>query len=135
MRFIAPGEMFGTLALFTNRRYPADAVCLVDTLEASWSEAELFMLIHRHPAIAINIARIVGKRLQEMQNGYARFPLNGCNSGSLTPCSGLPARQAAKARTAWLFHFRCGARTLRIFRGPPFMPRVASSPLGKGRGF
>lgn len=68
VRFIGPGEMFGTVALFTDGRYPADAVALRDTLEASWSEAELLDLMTRYPQITINIIRIVGKRLQEAQN-------------------------------------------------------------------
>lgn len=68
MRLIAPGEMFGTVALFTDGRYPADAIALVDTLEASWSEHELVELIHRYPTIGVNALRIVGKRLQEVQN-------------------------------------------------------------------
>ena len=36
MRFIAPGEMFGTVALFTDGRYPADAI----TLTASGGKLE-----------------------------------------------------------------------------------------------
>jgi CRP/FNR family transcriptional regulator, nitrogen oxide reductase regulator len=67
IRFIGPGEMFGTVALFTDGRYPADAVTLVDSVEASWSEAELFELMGRHPEIAINVIRVIGKRLQEAQ--------------------------------------------------------------------
>lgn len=67
VRFIGPGEMFGTVALFTDRRYPADAIALQETLEASWSEAELLDLMTRYPDIAINVIRIVGKRLQEAQ--------------------------------------------------------------------
>ena len=68
MRFIAPGEMFGTVALFTDRTYPADAVTLTELVEVSWSETELLELIRRHSAIALNIIRIIGKRLQEVQN-------------------------------------------------------------------
>jgi CRP-like cAMP-binding protein len=68
MRFISPGEMFGTVALFTDGRYPADAVTLVDTFEASWSEQELLELIERYPTIGINALRIIGRRLQEVQN-------------------------------------------------------------------
>ena len=68
MRFIAPGEMFGTVALFTDGRYPADAVTLTESLEVSWSETELFELIRRHSPIAINLIRVIGKRLQEVQN-------------------------------------------------------------------
>lgn len=68
VRFISPGEMFGTVALFTDGRYPADAIALQETLEASWSEPELLDLMTRYPEIAVNIIRIVGKRLQEVQN-------------------------------------------------------------------
>jgi CRP/FNR family transcriptional regulator, nitrogen oxide reductase regulator len=68
IRFIGPGEMFGTVALFTNGRYPADAITLSETLEASWSEAALLELMTRYPQIAINVIRIIGKRLQEVQD-------------------------------------------------------------------
>lgn len=68
VRFIGPGEMFGTVALFIDHRYPADAITLTDTIEASWSEADLLDLMRRFPQIAINAIHIVGKRLQESQN-------------------------------------------------------------------
>jgi len=68
VRFIGPGEMFGTMALFTDRRYPADAETLTDAIEVSWSEADLLDLMGRHSQIAINALRIVGKRIQEAQN-------------------------------------------------------------------
>lgn len=67
IRFIGPAEMFGTVALFTDRRYPADAIALVETLEASWSEDELLGLMAAYPQIAINVIRIIGRRLQEVQ--------------------------------------------------------------------
>jgi CRP-like cAMP-binding protein len=68
VRFICPGEMFGTVALFTDRCYPADATAMGETVEASWSELELLNLMTRYPQIAINAVRIIGQRLQEMQN-------------------------------------------------------------------
>jgi CRP-like cAMP-binding protein len=68
MRFIGPGEMFGTVALFTDRLYPAEAVTLDDSLEISWSEADLHALIGRHPGIALNLLTIVGRRLAEAQD-------------------------------------------------------------------
>ena len=68
MRFIGPGEMFGTVALFTDGRYPADAIAVAHSLEVSWSEGELLELMGRHPKIAINVIRIIGKRLQEVQD-------------------------------------------------------------------
>ena len=68
MRFIGPGEMFGTVALFTDGRYPADAIAVAHSLEVSWSEGELLELMGRHPKIAINVIRIIGTRLQEVQD-------------------------------------------------------------------
>ena len=68
MRFIGPGEMFGTVALFTDGRYPADAIAVAHSLEVSWSEGELLELMGRHPKIAINVIRIIGKLLQEVQD-------------------------------------------------------------------
>lgn len=68
IRFIGPGEMFGTVSLFTDGRYPAAAITLAETLEASWSEAQLMELMGQHPQVAINVIRIIGKRLQEVQD-------------------------------------------------------------------
>ena len=67
VRFIGPGEMFGTIALFTDREYPAEAVTVVDSVEVSWAEAALLDLIGQHPRIALNIVRIVGARIREVQ--------------------------------------------------------------------
>lgn len=67
VRFIGPGEMFGTVALFTDRHYPAEAVTVIDSVEISWTEEALVELIHGHPQIAINLVKIVGARLRETQ--------------------------------------------------------------------
>lgn len=67
IRFIAPGETFGTIALFTDRRYPAEARTLTEALEVSWTEAELLHLMDHHSLIGMNVIRIIGKRLQEVQ--------------------------------------------------------------------
>jgi len=67
VRFIGPGETFGTIALFTDRRYPAEARALTDALEVSWSEEQLLRLMGRHAAIAMNVIRIIAERLQEVQ--------------------------------------------------------------------
>jgi len=67
VRFIGPGEMFGTVALFTDRRYPAEAVAVTNSIEISWTEERLLDLMRRHPQIALNIVRVVGVRLREVQ--------------------------------------------------------------------
>ncbi len=67
IRLIGPGEMFGTVALFTGGEYPAEAITMADSQEISWSGPQLLDLISRHPQIAMNVIRIVGKRLKEAQ--------------------------------------------------------------------
>lgn len=67
MRFIAPGETFGTVALFTDGRYPAEAFGIAGSLEASWSEGDLRELLRSYPQIALNVISIIGKRLKEAQ--------------------------------------------------------------------
>ncbi len=67
VRFVGPGEMFGTVALFTDRRYPATAVTVIETVEISWTDSDLLALIHRYPQIALNLVQTVGARLREVQ--------------------------------------------------------------------
>lgn len=67
VRFVGPGETFGTVALFTDGRYPAEATTVIDSVEISWTEPTLLDLIHRHPQIALNLVKIVGSRLKEAQ--------------------------------------------------------------------
>jgi len=67
VRFVGPGETFGTVALFTDRRYPAEATAVVDSVEISWPEATLLELIEQHPQVAVNLVKIVGARLREAQ--------------------------------------------------------------------
>ncbi|WP_234685867.1 Crp/Fnr family transcriptional regulator [Bradyrhizobium monzae] len=68
IRFIGPGEIFGAAAAFADRRYPADADAMEPCVEVSWSETDLLRLISRHPQVAINALKIMGRRLHELQN-------------------------------------------------------------------
>lgn len=68
IRMIAPGEMFGTVALFTEGYYPADAETAMPSHIASWSKADFLALTMNHPQIAINIIGMVGQRLANVQN-------------------------------------------------------------------
>ncbi|MGN6375915.1 MAG: Crp/Fnr family transcriptional regulator [Sphingomonas sp.] len=68
IRFIGPGEIFGSVAIYTDRRYPADAIAMTDSLEASWSQSELMELMERHSRIAINMVSIIGRRIAELQD-------------------------------------------------------------------
>lgn len=68
IRFIGPGEVFGSVAIFTDHCYPADGVAMIDSIEASWAHADLLDLIERYPRIAVNLVTIIGRRLAELQN-------------------------------------------------------------------
>ncbi len=68
VRFIGPGEMFGTAAVFSGGRYPGDAVAMADCVEITWTAAAMTDLLQRHPRIGLNALDIVGSRLQEVQN-------------------------------------------------------------------
>ncbi len=67
VRFIGPGTIFGVMAPFTDGRYQTDATAVLEAAEASWSEADLLGLMQAYPGIAVNMVRILGRRLQEMQ--------------------------------------------------------------------
>jgi CRP-like cAMP-binding protein len=67
VRFIGPGETYGTMGLFSGQRYPAQATAAVDCVEISWAEAALRGLIERHPQIAINILKVAAARLRDIE--------------------------------------------------------------------
>ena len=67
LRFIGTGDMFGTAALFTDHRYPADAISAESSTVLSWQESDLFELIDRYPRIARNVIGILGRRIAELQ--------------------------------------------------------------------
>jgi CRP-like cAMP-binding protein len=67
VRFVGPGEMFGTVAFFTDGKYPAEATAVIDSVAISWTEADLLDLIAGHPPIALNIVKILGARIREVQ--------------------------------------------------------------------
>src|SRR3546814_3439143 len=62
-----PGEIFGSVAIFTDHLYPADGIAMVGSTEASWTRADWLGLIERYPRIALNLIAIVGRRLAELQ--------------------------------------------------------------------
>lgn len=67
VRFVGPGEMFGALPLFTDHRFPADAIAVERTWVLSWRESDLRALIERYPAIALNLIQVLGARMAQLQ--------------------------------------------------------------------
>ena len=67
LRFIGPGEMYGTVAAMMNKPFPADAVAVVDSVEAVWSVAAMRRLMREWPEIGMSSTAFAGERLFELQ--------------------------------------------------------------------
>jgi CRP-like cAMP-binding protein len=67
IRFIGPGEMFGTIAALMGRPFPAEAVAVVDSVEAVWTVERMRELMERFPEIAMRSVSAAGSRLAELQ--------------------------------------------------------------------
>jgi len=125
MRFIAPGETFGTVALFTDRQYPAEAFAITGTIEASWSEDDLRDLMGRYPQIAMNVIHIIGKRLQEAQERVRELATQRAEQRVATSCSDWRTRPVNLCLRGRRSHFPCGARMLRTSPESPYIPLAA----------
>lgn len=68
IRFIGPGEMFGTVAALMDRPFPADAVAVVDSLEVYWTVTAMRHLMADFPEIAVRSTASAGSRLFELQS-------------------------------------------------------------------
>ncbi|WP_332677088.1 Crp/Fnr family transcriptional regulator [Brevundimonas sp.] len=66
LRFIGPGEMYGTVAAMMNKPFPADAVAVTDGVEIVWPVAAMRQLIRNHPEIGISSTASAGERLFEL---------------------------------------------------------------------
>ena len=71
LRMIGPGEPFGGVAAIEeNGTYPVTARA-VETSEAyAWDGAKITALMHRYPSIAINAARMIARRLHDLQRQH-----------------------------------------------------------------
>lgn len=77
IRFIGPGDMFGTAPLFTDHLFPADAVTAEPSQMLSWGEADLLRVIEVCPKAAMNVIRILGARLLEVQDRVRELSTQG----------------------------------------------------------
>ena len=66
LRFIGPGDMYGTVAALMGQPFPADAVAVVPSIEIRWSTAAMRELIARFPEIGVRATASTGVRLMEM---------------------------------------------------------------------
>lgn len=67
IRYIGPGEMYGTVAALMGKPFPADAVSVVESVEVYWPVETLRALMRRFPEIALRSTASAGGRLMELQ--------------------------------------------------------------------
>lgn len=68
MRFVAPGEEFGIVAVLGRLPYPVTAEAVEPALALAWSGEVFNRLILRHPQIALNGMAMLAERVQEFQD-------------------------------------------------------------------
>ena len=66
--FFSPGEMFGEVAVFENKSYPASAQAAVKTKVLAINGQTFLSFLTAHPTVALRIIRILGGRLRDAQS-------------------------------------------------------------------
>ena len=65
--FFDPGEMFGEVAVFQGRPYPASAQAALDTTALGIRRADFLSFLAKQPGTALSIINVLGGRLREAQ--------------------------------------------------------------------
>jgi CRP-like cAMP-binding protein len=65
--FFGPGEMFGEVAVFEDKVYPASAQAAVESQVAAIRKDDLLSFLTAHPQVVLRIINILGGRLREAQ--------------------------------------------------------------------
>lgn len=63
--FFGPGEMFGEVAVFQNKPYPASAQAAVETRVLGVKKDDFLSFLAARPRVALNIINILGGRLRD----------------------------------------------------------------------
>lgn len=66
--FFSPGEMFGEVAVFEDKPYPASAQAVVETKVLGINSRDFLAFLSAHPTVALRIISILGGRLRDAQN-------------------------------------------------------------------
>lgn len=67
VKYVGPGEVFGSPALF-DKFYPVDAVAITECEQLQWPAPELRAIVDRYPQVALNMIRDLEMRLREMED-------------------------------------------------------------------
>ena len=66
--FFGPGEIFGEVAVFEERPYPASAQAIANTEVLGIRRDEFLAFLAGHPEISLRIINMLGGRLRDAQN-------------------------------------------------------------------
>lgn len=65
--FFGPGEMFGEVAVFENRPYPASAQAVTDTTVLAIGRERYLRFLAAHPEVGVRIINVLAGRLRDAQ--------------------------------------------------------------------
>ncbi len=65
--FFGPGEMFGEVAVFENKPYPASAQAVAETKVVGIRRGDLLSFLTNRPQVALRIISVLGGRLRDAQ--------------------------------------------------------------------
>ena len=66
--FFGPGEMFGDVAVFENKPYPASAQAVAETKVAGIRREDFLSFLANRPQVALRIINVLGGRLRDAHN-------------------------------------------------------------------
>ncbi len=66
--FFGPGEMFGEVAVFEDRPYPASAQAVTKAKIAGIKKEDFISFLTTHPQVALRIISVLGGRLRDAQS-------------------------------------------------------------------
>ena len=66
--FFGPGEIFGEVAVFEERPYPASAQAISDTEVLGIGKDSFLAFLSDHPEVSLRIINMLGGRLRDAQN-------------------------------------------------------------------
>lgn len=70
LRLIVPGEAFGGVAAFGDRKFPVSAEAGEDCVALIWNGQTMDRLLRRYPQLAMNLINLLAERLHDMQSRY-----------------------------------------------------------------
>jgi len=71
--FFGPGEMFGEVAVFENKPYPASAQAVIETKVIGVKKDDFLSFLANRPQVALKIISVLGGRLRDAQSRLRDF--------------------------------------------------------------